>query len=122
MLGPHDWGKSAEALAAAHLKKAGYRILATNYRNRFGEIDLVARHKSAIVFVEVKARRTNRYGSAKAAVTEAKKRKLSRLALAYLKETGQHQHRARFDVVAIQGSPTGPRVDVIENAFDLIQF
>ncbi|CAB5161933.1 UPF0102 protein YraN [Olavius algarvensis associated proteobacterium Delta 3] len=112
-------GETGENLAIWYLEGCGYRILERNYRNRLGEIDIVAREQGAIVFVEVKTRRSGRYGSPKEAVTRKKQEGLSRVALSYLKETGQTASRARFDVVSIRYVEQMPRIELIKNAFDL---
>ena len=96
-----QFGKKSERLAVEFLNRMGYRILETNYRSKLGEIDIIAREKGIIVFIEVKARSTGRFGSPKGAVTPAKQRKISMAALDYLKRTGQVDVSARFDVVAI---------------------
>jgi len=114
------FGTQSEALAAQYLKLKGYRILESNYRNRIGEIDIIAKEGTSLVFVEVKARKTERYGSPKNAVTEAKQLKISKTALAYLKETGQLNHKARFDVVAIDARYSPPDIEVVKNAFQLV--
>lgn len=120
---PHprqQFGKTGEGLAARHLRGLGYRILARNYRNALGEIDLIADERGTLVFVEVKARRSARYGSPKHALTLRKRRKISMVALAYLKETGRSGAKARFDVVAVSpAAGGGSRVEVIRNAFEL---
>lgn len=114
-----QFGRESEALAAKVLKKTGYKILTRNYRNTIGEIDIIARDRKTIVFVEVKARRSALYGSPKLAVTSQKKRKISMVALAYLKSTGQPAAKARFDVVAISFGDGEPEVEIIKNAFEL---
>ena len=106
-------GKTGEKLAVWYLEGCGYRILERNYRNRLGEIDIVAREKGAIAFVEVKARRSSHYGSPKESVTPKKQKALSRVALSYLKETGQTTARARFDVVSIRYVQKIPRIELI---------
>ena len=113
------FGRKSEALAAKHLKKMGYKIVTRNYRTKLGEIDIIAKDSSTLVFVEVKARQSAQYGSPKAAVTYEKQRKISMVALAYLKATQQMQTAARFDVVSIDYSEGRPVVEVIKNAFDL---
>jgi putative endonuclease len=113
-------GRSSEALAAAFLRLSGYRILECNHRNPLGEIDIVAQEGRTLVFVEVKARRSKRRGSPKGALTPAKRRKLSMVALAYLKGSGRVDRPARFDVVSIllaAGEP--PRIELVQNAFEL---
>ena len=114
-----QFGKRSERLAAEYLKLKGYRILETNYRSHSGEIDIIAREKKTIVFVEVKARSSRRFGSPKGAVTPAKQRKISMAALEYLKNTDQAGARARFDVVAIDTAAGTPTIEVVKNAFDL---
>ena len=115
------FGKKSEALATAYLKLSGYRILERNYRNRIGEIDIIAREGPVLVFVEVKARQTARYGNPKNAVTPAKQLKIANTALAYLKESGQLNRKARFDVVAIDARYDPPEIEVVKNAFELVR-
>lgn len=116
-----QFGKESEIIAARYLKKLGYRILEKNYRTGLGEIDIIARDKKTLVFVEVKARRSYRFGNPKAAVTPQKQRKISMVALSYLKATGQERARARFDVVAVtaHAGEEEPVVEIIKNAFEL---
>lgn len=114
-----QFGKESESLAVRHLKKNGYKILEQNYRNSLGEIDIIAKEKGVLVFVEVKARKTPFYGSPKRAVTLKKQRKISMVALYYLKATKQTQAKARFDVVALSLANDNPRVEIIKNAFEL---
>ncbi len=113
------FGSKGESLAIKALKKRGYRIVTQNYRNRLGEIDIIALEGDVIVFVEVKARRSWRFGNPKWAVTPDKQRKISLVALSFLKETGQMNSRARFDVVAIDSSGETPVVEIVQNAFAL---
>lgn len=114
-----QYGRHREDLAEKHLRRNGYKIMTRNFRTPYGEIDIVARHKKVIVFIEVKARRTERYGPAQEAVTAAKQRKLSMAALAYLKRYYTVDTQARFDVVTIVDSRTPPLIEVIADAFEL---
>jgi putative endonuclease len=116
---PHRYGKNSEELALQVLKDRGYRIIERNYRNRLGEIDIIAEHNGVIVFVEVKARRSMGYGHPKWALTHAKKRKISMAALVYLKSRNAVQSKARFDVVTVLAQEGRPQVEVIANAFEL---
>jgi putative endonuclease len=114
------FGQSGEAVAIEHLKKNGYRILASNYRTPLGEIDIIAKDKETLVFAEVKARRSDRFGSPKWAITPQKKRKLSMLALYYLKSANLTRQKARFDVVSIVAHGPGQwDIEIIKNAFEL---
>ena len=112
-----ELGRWGEDLAARELKRRNYRILDRNVRVGRGELDIVALHRDATVFVEVKTRRDKAFGGARAALTPTKGRQLARLAQTYLR---QHPDRAgayRIDVVAIDVDPNGDYVvDVIPNA------
>ena len=114
-----EFGHKAEAIAIRKLKKIGYKIITQNFRTRIGEIDIIAKDGKTIVFVEVKARKTIRYGHPKHAVTYAKQRKISMVALEYLKSTGQSMAKARFDVVAVTAVSYDPQIEIIKNAFEL---
>ena len=111
-------GQEGEQLAVRHLKRLGYRIICRNYRSPLGEIDIIARHRGVLVFVEVKSRSTETFGSPKLAVTLAKQRKLSQVAWHYLQQHNLTEASARFDVVTISGTKGSPFFEVIENAFD----
>ncbi len=114
-----QFGKQGEELAVTFLRKKGYKVIERNFRTRTGEIDIIAKHRDRIVFVEVKTRRSGRYGNPKFAVTAQKKRKISMVALEYLKKHHTIQTPARFDVVAIQSSKDAETVEIIPNAFEL---
>jgi putative endonuclease len=112
-------GKTGESIAAQFLRSKGYRILEQNYRTGLGEIDIIARDRKTLVFVEVKARNSRDFGYPKSAVTPRKQRKISMVALQYLKATEQTRAKARFDVVAICSADASPQIELIKNAFDL---
>jgi len=114
-----DLGKWGEDLAFRKVKKLGYRCLARNYRCPLGEVDLIARDGDTLVFVEIKTRRGRSLGYAKEAVNPRKRRQLSRVALAYMKENGLADTRARFDVVVINLNRGSQEIEVVRNAFDL---
>ncbi|NNF98846.1 MAG: YraN family protein [Desulfobacteraceae bacterium] len=114
-----EFGKSSEEIATRFLKKKGYKILERNYRTRIGEIDIIARDKQTIAFVEVKARKSNQYGNPKWAVTPKKQKTISMVALQYLKSSNRIDSKARFDVVSIQSLDQAPEIELIRNAFDL---
>ena len=112
-------GRQGEDLAAGYLESAGYRIVERNYRCPFGEMDLVARDGETIVFVEVKSRRSDRFGPPQASVGPKKQKKMSQIALHYIEQKQLHSREARFDVIAVSLLPAGERVELIRNAFDL---
>jgi putative endonuclease len=111
-------GKDGEQIAAAYLKKNGYCICETNFRCPLGEIDIIAREKKEIVFIEVKTRKSNKLGYPEQAVGAKKQIKLSQLALWYLQKNKLADANARFDVVAITLHPEGNEIRLIKNAFD----
>jgi putative endonuclease len=114
-----QFGKESESLAVRHLRKNGYKIMEQNYRNKIGEIDIIAKEKGTLVFVEVKARKTHIFGNPKWAVTPKKQRKISMVALYYLKATKQTHVKARFDVVTLSSLTDNPQIAIIKNAFEL---
>jgi putative endonuclease len=111
-------GSRGEDLAVRYLKKKGFKVIERNYHCPWGEIDLVAREKNTLVFVEIKARSSSEYGLPQDAVDRFKQKKLIEVARAYMAE---HHLKddiiARFDVVAIHLTPTGPDIELIKDAF-----
>lgn len=94
-------GQIGEALAKAYFEELGLEILASGYRYKRVELDLIARHEDGcLIFVEVKTRRGLKWGHPSGAVTPAKERNIARAASAYMREV-DHQWEVRFDVVAI---------------------
>ena len=112
-------GKRGEDIAVAYLKNRGYRIIERNYKCLFGEIDIVAKDGDTVVFVEVKSRKSEKFGDPQGAVGREKQKKISRISLKYLDEKHLYPCDARFDVVAIKMLPAGSIVELIQNAFDL---
>ena len=113
-------GKEGEKIAAAYLKKNGYRIIEINFRCPIGEIDIVAKEKDDLVFVEVKTRKSIALGYPEQAVGIRKQKKMSQLALWYMQKRKIADTNARFDVVAITLIPENNEVKLIKNAFDFI--
>jgi putative endonuclease len=126
------FGRDSEAEAARYLQRAGYRIVARNYRTPFGEIDLVGYDGAVLAFIEVKARRSDRFGTPQAAVTADKRRRLTRVALSYLASLRPAAGRAaasgrvaepscRFDLVIIErGAKRQPgpgRIELLKDVF-----
>ena len=95
------FGDRGERLAVRHLKKSGLKVVARNYRNRFGEIDIIALDGQTIVFVEVKTRKSYATGSPLEAVDETKQAKIIQVAEAYLKQRRLFEYSVRFDVIGI---------------------
>ena len=114
-------GKTGEKVAVNFLKENGYKILRNNYKTKLGEIDIIAKDKDTLCFIEVKTRNSIRFGSPSESVTVFKRRQISKLALQFLKERNLLGKRARFDVVSIVYSEGSPKLDLIRNAFELDQ-
>jgi putative endonuclease len=111
-------GRDAEGLAAAYLEGRGFRILDRNVRTFAGELDLVAEHAGTLVFVEVRSRSGDRFGSALESVDGRKRARLTRAALAYAVRHRRSEARMRFDVIGVEWRGDGEaRVDHVENAF-----
>ena len=113
-------GRRGELIAVKFLEEKGYEILETNRRTPFGEIDIVARRKDLIVFVEVKTRASSSLGPPFLSVTRTKQRHLIRNALCYLKRRSGVYSDWRIDVVSIKlNASCGPEsIELIENAVE----
>ncbi len=113
-------GKQGEIEAGKFLVGRGYKIIERNFRCRFGEIDIIAREKNFVVFIEVKTRSNSNYGSAASAVTPRKQQQISRVAQLYLIEKDMTNCDARFDVVEVMRAKHGEfDLNHLINAFDL---
>lgn len=114
-----EFGKEAEKAAVDFLKVKGYKILERNYRTKFGEIDIIARDKDVICFVEVKARHSLNLGAPEEAVFARKQKQISKAAIYYLKINKLLEQPARFDVLALLYKGNSPEVSLIKDAFEL---
>jgi len=112
-------GKKGEEIAVSLLKDNGYKILLKNYKNKLGEIDIIASDKDTICFIEVKTRRSDRFGLPVEAISAFKQRQISKVALFFLKERKLLDKKARFDVVSILYLKDTPQLGLIKNAFEL---
>lgn len=93
-----NWGEDA---AVRYLETRGYEILDRNYRSSWGEIDIIARYRGALAFVEVKTRHSLKFGRPAAAVTREKQIRLRKTAWCYLRENQVFRYRSRFDIIEI---------------------
>lgn len=100
-------GKSGEDRAVSFLRQKGYFILARNFRTRLGEIDIIAKEKDTIVFVEVKTRRSLRYGRPCEAVSRHKQFKMRITAQSYLAQKRLWESPCRFDIIEILDASGG---------------
>jgi putative endonuclease len=114
-LNRRELGAAGERAAERALVKKGGRVLARNYRTRFGEIDLIVGFRDLIAFVEVKTRTNAAFGAPSEAVDSRKQARIAKTAMQYLHQTAGGGARVRFDVVEVLDG----RVRHIEGAFDV---
>ena len=119
VLPTHVVGDIGEQLAADYLTTQGLTLLDTKFHCRLGEIDLVMKDQSTIVFIEVKYRKNSLFGGAISAVSPKKQQKIIKTALFYLQHRGLKEYNTpcRFDVVAILGNFNYPDISWLKNAF-----
>ena len=116
MSDPIQIGKNAELTAAKYLKKLGFKILKTNYRGCFGEIDIIAKDGACLVFIEVKSRASSDFGRPEEFVGKIKQLKIIKTALQYLKSRRLDCADIRFDVLTIDSGSNG--IALIRSAFE----
>ena len=110
-------GRQKEKKAAMFLSKKGYRILEHSYRTPCGEIDLIAEHEGRIIFVEVKYRRSLRFGQPAEAVDWGKQRRITRTAYCYVRERHLEDRPVQFDIVEMTTMDGKEAARHIEHAF-----
>jgi putative endonuclease len=110
-------GRVGEEDAIRWLTGQGYEVLERNVMSHAGELDVVARDGDTLVFLEIKARASGRYGPAIAAVDARKQRRISRAAALYVATKGLHRSPCRFDVLGLDWQDDGWRYTLIRDAF-----
>ena len=116
----HRLGRLGEAAAAHALERAGFRVVERRYRRRVGEIDIIAEQGELVVFVEVKTRHSERYGTPGESITAGQRRRMARAALDFLTRRRWLERPCRFDVVEVYATnEVISRVRHIEGAFHL---
>ncbi|MEW6661234.1 MAG: YraN family protein [Bacillota bacterium] len=112
-------GKLGEDYAFERLKKMGYRILHQNYRCPMGELDMIAEQDDSLVFIEVRTKSSNRYGTPAESITRKKQAKLRQMAMVYLSNHRLFGKTCRFDVVCVEVDRAGQceRIEIIKQAF-----
>lgn len=121
--GKRRLGDFGEDAAAKYLKKKRYKILCRNYSNKYGEIDIIAKYKRDIIFVEVKTRPDSVFGTPAEAVTYTKRQKIFKCAKWYMAENNIDRG-ARFDVIEVYAELVGEKyklkeINHIEGAFEV---
>ena len=114
-------GKYGEGLACKYLESKGYKIKERNYRTFLGEIDIVCEYKKNIIFVEVKTRRSDKFGYPEEAINFSKQRKIIKNALCYLAKYHLWGENCCFDVILVRISKDKDIKSIkhIRNAFTL---
>jgi len=113
-----EQGARAERIAREYLEQRGMTTRELNYSCRMGEIDAVMQDGAALVFVEVRYRRTSRYGTPAETIDRKKQQRLLRAAEHYLQRSGlSDEVECRFDVVILEGALSDPQVQWISDAF-----
>lgn len=108
-------GQAAEIIAAQYLDAQGLKLIARNYRSRFGEIDLIMQDGTSLVFVEVRLRKSKLFGGAEESITASKQHKIVITAEYYLQQHGNQN--CRFDVI-LMDKEDAQNVTWIKNAFE----
>ena len=112
-------GKRGEEVAVSYLKRLKYKIIETNYTCKLGEIDIIAKDKETLAFIEVKTRASLDYVHPYQVVNKRKQHQISKAAVNYISQNNLHNVNARFDVVAVQLSVDEEKVELIKDAFEL---
>ena len=116
MLNNIEKGKKGELIAKEYLVSKGYRILNTNYRNKIGEIDIIALDKDILVFIEVKTRTNINFGYPYEAVNMKKQDKILRCSYVYIKYNNLKNYQLRYDIIEVFLT-TSIRINHIVNSF-----
>jgi putative endonuclease len=111
-------GREGEDIALAFFRKKGYRIVEKNFRTVFGEIDIIARDRDVLVFIEVKTRADDSFGSPFEAVDRRKREKIRKVALCFMKKL-KKEVPARFDVLSIESVGADRRIEHKKDAFEV---
>lgn len=113
-------GRLGEKAAKRHLLKKGLKFLTANFKTQRGEIDLILRDNDCLVFVEVKTRSSDQWSRPAAAVNAGKKRRLSKVAMEYLKQLDDRRVKFRFDIVEVLwGDGQAREIRHLPNSFAL---
>lgn len=108
-------GRKNEKIAQKFLKEKNYQIIQTNFYCKFGEIDIIAKDRNCLVFIEVRSKSYNDFGNPEETVDKLKIEKITKTAQLFIQKTGIDFDEIRFDVIAILGD----KLKHIENAFEV---
>jgi len=108
-------GSFGEKVAVEYLQSKGYKILAKNFCCIYGEVDIIAKQKNSLIFIEVKTRQSNLFGMPSEAVTKVKQQKICRVAAFFIQKNKLFDLATRFDIIEVDSSDNA--VNHIEDAF-----
>jgi len=115
-----ELGKRGEEEAVKFLEKQGYKIVQRNYKNKLGEIDIIAKDNNTLCFIEVKTRTNFTFGYPQEAITLTKQKKINRVALSYLKQYNLLNISARFDIISVVlNNQNKFDIEIIKDAFSV---
>lgn len=112
-------GKSGEESAINFLKRKGYKIIQSNYKSKLGEVDIIAKDKNTICFIEVKTRFSLEKGLPQESITKNKQHQITKAALSFLRKNNLWDSPARFDVISVFKTDSEDKIELIEDAFEL---
>ena len=114
-----EFGKKGETIAVKYLKRNGFTILKRNFRfSTLGEIDIIAREKEYLCFIEVKSRKSTLFGMPSESVNNKKQDKIRKLSQIYLSNNNLNDQNIRFDIIEILFLNNNiPKINIIKNAF-----
>jgi len=114
-----DRGQQIEKQVEKYLQKQGLKLITRNYHSRAGEIDLIMQDQNNLVFIEVRYRKSARFGSALESVNRTKQSRIIHTAEHYLQQCNDTYQAYRFDVVAVSPAKEGQQIEWVKNAFQM---
>ena len=115
-----ELGDYGEDMAADYLQGRGYYVIERNFKNKLGEVDIIAKDKGTLCFIEVKTRESEEFGSPFEYVTPAKQKQIAKMAISYFQLKDLDDVRARFDVVAVTlDKDSSQQIKLMKNAFEM---
>lgn len=117
MLNNKEKGNLGEEIACSYIESLGYKILSNNYRTKRGEIDIIAYYNNILIFIEVKLRKSLKYGTPIEAIDFKKANTIRLVAQEYIRIKNLYDYPVRFDVVEVFLYDNSFKVNIVENAF-----
>ncbi len=112
-----ELGRTGEDIALNYLENKGWKLLHKNWRNKYGELDLIMHNQDKIIFIEVRTKKSLQYGTGTESVNKTKQQKIRKLAMMFLQDKKYYNHAIRFDVVSIYFANDKINIQHVEEAF-----